>query len=585
MVAHGRLWSFLLIGFLALWAIAEVSSGLILAARADSFFGILLSPDGRVETVLPASPAGSAGIRAGDRIALAQLSSRDRGLLTLGEYKPPGTALVVDVARGRSHRRMRLVSRAESLENWPTLIAALATSLVFVGVALALVLMRPDIVTWSFYLFACGYTIVQFGSLQFFIRPPFTTWYILTLGVALTMTLAGGSTFTTRFPRGTTTKAGRILERIMAPAILCTVALFVAMLLLPATRAGAQYVRIAYGVALLTILALNVVAVLYRHAASGGEDRARQQWVIAGTAVALGALIVDFVLRLVRIGDFSGSALDVVLTVSVVLIPISIAYAVLRHRVIDVRFVLNRALVFGLITTGSVLAFSLVEWVVGKELEATQVALYAEMGLALAIGFSFDRLKRFVDRVVEQAFFRRQHAAAERLRRAADALPHAGAASTVDDLLTSEPLEAYELSSAALFRRVDDGRFFREASHGWDVSGDVEVAKSDPLLAYLAAHIKPLDLHDAPSRVALPDGAARPEVAVPIAARNQLIAFALYGPHASGETLDPEERETLADLAVAAAAAYDHLETVGLRQDLDALRRELEALRSDARNR
>ena len=480
---------------------------------------------------------------------------------------------IVDAGSGLLEA-VRLVSIADtSAVSWPSLIAACATSLVFVGVGLLLVMARPNSVTWGFFLLACGYTIAQFGSLGALLPAAWAIPYRVSRAVAIAMAIGGGSIFAARFPNGTKTRVGMLLERVGVPVALVIAALYLARLLLAASDPIAPLIKTAYEVALLAILALNVAVGIYRRAESRGEERARGQWVISGSTIGVGAVFADTVMRLLRVPGFDGSALDTTLSVAIIVIPLSVAYAVLRHRVIDVRFAINRALVFGLITTGSILAFSLIEWFLGKELEATRLALDVEVGLALAIGFSFDRLKGLVDRGVERAFFRRQHAAAERLRRAVEALPHAGAPETVDELMISEPSEAYGLSSAALFRKTLNGSFERTASRGWDNGCDSVVTSADPLLAYVAASIRPLELDDTRYRLKVPSGELRPEVAVPIAARHELLAFALYGPHESGEMIDPEERSTLGDLAVAAAAAYDHLEAADLKRGVHELRR------------
>jgi len=580
-----RPWSGVLIAALALWTLAEVVSTFVLALRPSSEFGIDLATGGIVQSVTAGSAAAAAGIARGDRVLLDRLSETDRSVME-GAYKPPGTTVALTFVHDRAAHSAAVTSRAvRSHPNWATLLASGAAAIVLVGVGLWLVLARPNGVTWSFYVFACGYAIVQFGSLVSFLHGSAVQLYAIPLGLSLAMAIGGGSIFTARFPSGVTTAAGRLLERVTLPATALVAALFAAGFWMengapPALAAYAGPTGIAYNVVLVAILVLNVIAILYRHANAVGEEKARGQWVIAGSSVAVIALIVASVLRVVRFHEFDGSPLDVALRVAIVCIPLSVAYAVLRHRVIDVRFALSRALVFGILTTGLVLAFSLVEWLLGKELAATRVALYVDLALALVIGFSFDRLKQLVDRGVERAFFRRERAAADRLQRATDALPHAGAPETVDDLLTSEPMVAYGLSSAALFRRASDGTFSRAMALGWDAAAGTDVAEGDPLLAYLAARTTPFELDGTPHAVVLPLGAAQPVLAVPVAVRSQLLAFALYGPHATGETLDPGERAMLGGLAVAAAAAYDHLEAQALRRELGAARRELDELRS-----
>ena len=57
-----------------------------------------------------------------------------------------------------------------------------------------------------------------------------------------------------------------------------------------------------------------------------------------------------------------------------------------------------------------------------------------------------------------------------------------------------------------------------------------------------------------------PQNAAMYALAVPVTVRHELISFTLYGTHANGAQLDPEEVALLEELAREAARAYDHVE-------------------------
>ena len=56
------------------------------------------------------------------------------------------------------------------------------------------------------------------------------------------------------------------------------------------------------------------------------------------------------------------------------------------------------------------------------------------------------------------------------------------------------------------------------------------------------------------------ENAAIYTLAVPVTVRHELVSFTLYGAHANGAQLDPEEVELLEELAREAASAYDHVE-------------------------
>ena len=83
----------------------------------------------------------------------------------------------------------------------------------------------------------------------------------------------------------------------------------------------------------------------------------------------------------------------------------------------------------------------------------------------------------------------------------------------------------------------------------------------------------------------LPEGLARPVLAVPAANPFRCFALTLYGPHAAGTDLDAYERAMLARLGENAAAAYAELETGDLKERVATLERELSQSAPDPRKR
>ena len=560
---------------LVLWTAIEVLSGFVLVAR-PSHFGFSMEPNGKVIVVEPNSPASDAGIRVGDRIAVEHFSASDRQVIQF--YKVPGTPLAVVVERAGQARNVRLESRvvAARTSDWVTIIAGAAVTFVFVGIATALVLLKPNRVTWGFFLFACGYSVVQFGALQLLLRPPWFEVHAAFEGVASLLTLWGGAVFIARFPDGSTTRWGALFERTVLVVMPFIAVLFASTLVTEGTS-RLTLLRIYY-VLLLALLVAAVVMIVVRSRAEGdAAARARGRWVLVGSAVGIGAITIDFALHLAAIPSFPNSPLDIVLGLVVVVIPISVAYAVLRHHVIDVRFAINRALVYGTITSLFVLAFSAIEWTIGQKLADERVAGYIEIAVALAIGFWFNLLHRRVERFFDRIFFRHQHSAEQHLARVATAIPHATSMEAVDRFMVNEPTRAYRLTSAALLRRTEGDNFELVAAIGWPPDAPTSVPQSDPLVAYLSAERAPLDLNDVGWAPDQPSGTERPIVALPISVRHRLMAFALYGATEAGETLDPDQRRMLQHLATAAAAAYDHLEAEALRREIAELRGRLGA--------
>jgi len=559
------------VAILCLWAVAVAVGALVNDVSAGSRFGfsVDLAAGGRVSTVVAGSAATAAGLREGDRVVLADTPPAQRDLLVHpGSYKPAGTRLDLTVLRAGRLIPVILYSRTAT-DRIVVAAVGLAVTVVFVGVGGALVLLRPSAVTWPFLLMSFAYVISEYGAV-----PPAnaTLTQINAILTAASVGLAfwAGGWFIINFPDGSRTRwdgAFRVFSILTAPIIA----------LLEYFGSIEQY-YVAIGVLIACLLAVAIVRFF-----EGGADRSRTLWVLVGSLIGFCAVGLHAVLSVLDPAGFPPSIAGAVVSFVPVAWPLAVAYAVLRHRVIDVRFALNRALVYGTLTSGLVLFFSFVEWLIGKKLEATRLAFYVDLAMALGMGFWFNALHQRVERVVESALFRQQRRAEQRLERVERAIPHAPAVHTVDAFLCDDPAEAYELSSAAVFRRSDDGAAFeRVRAIGWQLGDVARIAEAEPLIAHLAAGDESLTLADvrAPLDARYPAGAATPILAVPISARARLIGFALYGAHRSGEALNPDERHVLHRLAVAAAAAYDHLEADELRREVERLRAVADGMRA-----
>jgi hypothetical protein len=265
-----------------------------------------------------------------------------------------------------------------------------------------------------------------------------------------------------------------------------------------------------------------------------------------------------------------------------VFVPLAIGYAVIRHRVIDVSFVVSRTLVYAVLTTLLVGIFSLVDWFFTDYLSNARLGTVAEVGAVLAFGIWFNGLHRRVETLIDATFFRQRHRAEVQLARIASALPRAPTADTVAQFLVDEPVRALSLASAALFRRNLDSQFIREAAVGWTPSELLGLdSKDNALLTLAETEEGPLSLYDHPWRKeCMPAGAARPVLALPIIVRRELAAIVFYGSHLHGEALDPDEIKALAGLAPGAAAAYDHLEAEAMRRKNELLERKVETMQA-----
>jgi len=244
-------------------------------------------------------------------------------------------------------------------------------------------------------------------------------------------------------------------------------------------------------------------------------------------------------------------------------------YALMRTRIVDVRLVGARALVYGLLTAFPIGLFSAVEWFFARELADARLATFVEFGVAILFGVWLQALHKRIDRFVEQILFSARHHAFRRLRHAIHALSSVDRSETAISMLSIEPADALHLGSAAVFVERD-GVFERCSSIDWD-GCTTQLQLDDPLVLFARSQHKAIRLNDvAPSASKAPQGDAKPELAIPITAHHRTIAVALFGRHSNGEHLDADEEELLTELSHAAGAALERLQSVERVRELEA---------------
>ncbi len=502
------------------------------------------------------SPADRAGVRAGDHLldeGNYAISSRVRA-----PYPGEREKLTFE----RSHAAYSVVLTAvpnPGFRNWQRIGGVLAylPPTVFLVVAFLLVFLRPSVMSWSFYVFAVGY----FGT-----APAFMYWsHVLSppAYVALTFVLSTVFgpwsvlpllPFLLRFPNGDVLGWRRRIDPLVWMFLVLSYAVYVLEWRVYSVAEAlpgwdvipSTVIPLATFVVAGLILAKNV-------AVATPSDRQRWGFLAVGTLSSFLAYAIYFVPGVpFAVGQLVGFA--------VVLMPICIAYAVFRLRVLDVNFVLNRALVYGLLSVGVIAFISMLDWFLSRVVALGRLAIGVELLATIAIGFLLDRINRRVEGLVESVFFRRRRIAEAYLRRAASALPYATDEGAIVDGLVQVPVDAIDLAAAALYRRSSQGaRFEGVATARQTTIAPPGFDRNDLLVRMLLADESVVWLDEL--RTHLDAGnAAIYTLAIPVTVRHELVSFTLYGAHANGAQLDPDEVALLQELAREAARAYDHVE-------------------------
>ncbi|HUY40048.1 MAG TPA: hypothetical protein VMV82_00560 [Candidatus Dormibacteraeota bacterium] len=301
--------------------------------------------------------------------------------------------------------------------------------------------------------------------------------------------------------------------------------------------------------------ALTVLLVVARLATMERQERARFGW--AAFAIIIGVICND--VRTV----VANNTISIAAAVLTVLMPLGLMYAILRRHVIDVRFVLSRTVVYGVITTVVVGIIGLVDWATSAYLSQVRVALAVDAAVTIGLGIALHRSYRWIEYGVDFLLFRKKHEAEAYLHRLARTLLRADREQTVDRALAHDPYEKLDLTMAALFR-VQGTNYGVASAAGWDASDAIAFEREHDLVRFLATERTRLAIRDLRSHVTAEfvESGVLPAIAIPIFRGDDLFAFAVYGLHRDGTQLDPDELDVLERLCETAAQAYMRIENV-----------------------
>lgn len=562
----------LALAFIAIFALYTLGGEAISPYPNAGYFGWNLDPDlSTVAYVTPDSPAARAGLRAGDRLDWKTLPLLGRTNLGIVQPVKPGERITFTASRNgvRATRTIQSVPFGPAVQNVTRLEELVQLALIAIGIIL--VRLRPSKMTWGFLLwwFAELYNVAEGDPLKFALAYGFAA--------ILWGTSAGGFlTFVSRFPSDEPRGPLRALDRAAVPAGTLVALLWLAfygMVFLAVVPPQWLFV-VLQSVFLPAVSLVAIVALVISARLTTGSDRQRILPVLA--AITLDAIIggASFVWGVYYTNDAVSMVLNVAATLTQLLVAAAVVHGVLRHRVMDVSFVISRTLVYTILTTMIVATFALIDFASAKFLQRFQLALLLEAGAALAFGIWLNALHSRVDRFVDRTLFRRRHLAEERLQRTAHALRHAESKRFVDEALVVEPADALGLASAALFRR-DGNAYVRVASQGWDVANLATIPLDDTLVVHLTAELQAIDLHEVRwPQSNVPEGIAQPVLALPLSVRHELLGFVLYSGHTGGEAVDPDEENALVNVTDCASDAYEYIRAMNLENEASTLRTE-----------
>jgi hypothetical protein len=542
-------------------------------------FGITCNPrDGRVIAVTPGGPGARAGVRLGDHVLDLARGDVRRGYRL--NHPQIGDTLRVATPRGIVTVTTAPV-RLEQAEANAVLLGQMAGVVVIV-LATLLFFRRPGSMALGFWLYAIG--SINVGTLDPLVeRLPSSVelpvWLaLLGFGCSFAVPLIP---FALRFPRGTLSPRWRRSEVAAwgAFGLVWILGLWFARLLEAGELTQWQITLVESGVADVPLLVAAVI-LAWRYARSPATERAQTAWALTGFGLMIGGeLGAAATYAAFNFGWLDVGTMVVAFNLGIVvagLAPLLAIYPILRYRLFDLGFVVNRAALYSLLTVAALATLAGVNWF-AQHFVTERLALVLQPIAAIAIGLGYLRVRGAVQTLLERTIFRDRFAAELELEGTIKGFALAERAGAIDESLTEEVASVLRLRTAAVFR-VAGTALTRVASTGWDGASLDTLQRDDRLVRRLLADTATLAIDPARwNPNGLPPAPNEPVLALALTRGSVLVGIALYGRHRNGTEIDPEEKRLLRRLCDAAASAYRNAE---LQSEVSQLRGRLAVLES-----
>ena len=586
-----------------LWALAMIVPDLYRVGHPLGSFGFYANNDGLITDVrgpFPnelASPAFQAGLRPGDRLDLAQMRcipintlicssamAALGGMRLVSNYQRAELALVA--TSERPARQVEIVAKQRPY-NWWVLAVLLLDQLAAILVILAaawLVWTRPGVMTWGFFLYVIWFNPGQ-SSEYYALLQYYSPAALLTQNIAGAIAQGAGSAgfiwFALRAPTDETTSRWRPIERAL-PSVAVLLAILLALSYANLFGYPTETVTRAGVLSGLVVAASAFMILLARRKELPPQDYQRLRWVIWGCLIGLPALVIadagtgtTLLDPLLKGYSPPEQLWGLVYLVNGVLC-LFVSEAVRRPYVVTVSIPLRRVTILGLLLSLPMLFLhQTIDHVREGISENVSLPAWAWIAIATVGVFLTSKIHDTAVHHVDRLFNRSVVKAGDCL---GDAILNAGNYAEIESHLVQGVHNALGLASASVFRK--EGRNFRRtaADQGWNDAATRTLDLTDPMLEPAHTH-RPFSVNaQAAARNRLPGGLMRPILAVPVGDRLRCLALALYGPHATGNDLNHDERTMLAELADKAASAFMKLNDDELRQRIATLETELKTI-------
>jgi hypothetical protein len=162
----------------------------------------------------------------------------------------------------------------------------------------------------------------------------------------------------------------------------------------------------------------SFASVVVRFRRANGVERLQLKWLIYAAALILfaGVVVASLISALVANGDDANNLTNGVVSLALASYPAALGMGILRHRLYDIDVVINRTLVYGLLT--ATLAGVYIGSVLLLQLALNSVTSDSSLAVAvstLGVAALFRPVRGRIQRVVDRRFYRRKYDATRTL--------------------------------------------------------------------------------------------------------------------------------------------------------------------------
>lgn len=266
---------------------------------------------------------------------------------------------------------------------------------------------------------------------------------------------------------------------------------------------------------------------------SSGSERQRMAWIGACFSFLYAWFAAPEFIDLLGV-KWNAAWMPLCQAIGIAISYLGLGYAILRHKVFDVGFAVNRALVYSIMSALLLTLFGLTEFAVDKLLhfEGREKNVIFDAAVALGVILTFHRIQHWINHRVDHVFFHHWQAAADKLRAFVERAPHM----LEPDALQARFMHAVEefggARGMAIYWADADGKLRLAHATLADVPASID---GDDDVAVDLRHTRAVvDLSGA--RGTLPA-----DLVFPLLAHNQVAGMLLVGAKAGGQAWRPDE--------------------------------------------